>query len=275
MDYPELAALAIFARRRRYPSPIMTKKLVVPEEQKLFQEASRYRCCAVMAAESSTASPELCGTGTALRRDDGTLFILTCQHSVEEFLRGKVGWVNFFNPTQQVDRRDWSVVHADPRLDVAVLRLSPPRARRVQDLRPLVLEDIGTRTNYRNAKPGSRCLYVATGFPQEFAKGDDKTKKIDLPPLILATAPLSNAGNRVVFDYHHGKVGDRRLSPKGMSGCLFFEMHAIESEADAPRRASGGIWTPGVAVAMQHSWNKRDRLNCSPVHQLRKIIELA
>lgn len=253
----------------------MTKPLVVPEEQKLFQEASRHRCCAILSAKSSTASPELCGTGTALRREDGALFVLTCEHSVKEFLAGKVGWVSFFNPPQQVDRKHWSVVHADPKLDVALLILPPARAVRLKGQRPLVIEDIGTRSHYRNAKPGSLCLYVAVGFPLEIAKGDAQAMTVTFDSLTFATAPLSNGGNRIVFDYRHGKIGDRRLSPKGMSGCLFFEMHAIDSTAGAQLRDAGRLWTPGVAVAMQHSWNGRDRINCSPVHQLRKLIESA
>jgi len=69
-----------------------------------------------------------------------------------------------------------------------------------------------------------------------------------------------------VLDYSHGQLDGKTLSPKGMSGGLIFEMHAP---------ADGEIWAPGVAVAMQHAWDTVDRLHCSPIHHLRRVIETA
>src|SRR5688572_6373896 len=103
----------------------------VPSDQIAFGTYSRRRCCVVMAADSRSTLPKA-GTGTMLEHR-GALYVLTCAHVVDDFENYGVGWISFFAPPLQVDRRSCSVVHRDARLDIAVLAVGRAAAAKVRN----------------------------------------------------------------------------------------------------------------------------------------------
>lgn len=231
-----------------------------------FEEATRHRSCVLIYANTREDTPGH-GTGMLLQHS-GELFVLTCAHVACDFLSYPVGEIAVLSRAQRIQRTEVEIVHRDKDLDVQVLRVRPAARLRLDSIRPLALSDLGDERAYRNAVPSSEPRYCVIGFPGDdrIRVVDDEKKQIHMNPLLLVSMVLQHEPERLLLDYRHGLYDGEPLPPSGISGSLVFEI------AEGPSNEM----IPGRIVAMQTSWSSEHSvLSCSPVHQLRTIIERA
>lgn len=231
----------------------------------LLFDLSKWRCCAIAMHNPGGKVPGV-GTGTAIRHK-GDLYVITCAHVAqpeEEDVGVYLKWINFYR-APQVGRADVEQVLLDRNLDLALLRVSRSAAVLLHAVQPLVVDDLGSLDDFQAAQPGSPHDYGFSGFPHEIMGLSERQKAVEWFPMVYTTIVKSNDGRtRLLLDYSGAAELPVMPRPSGISGSTVFEVRGA---------GRGELWTPGKAVAVQHSWCERGKhLVCSPIASIRDFL---
>lgn len=227
----------------------------------VFSEISRYRCCAVTLNARGQDGLGV-GTGTALVHK-GELFVVTCAHVAQpEELGVELGSV-VFDGAPPVGRELLKVVFLDRDLDVALLHVDCSTSHRMQHLQPIGTDGLATMNQFVAAQPGDGHGYAFIGAPWDFKK--QYSDGLQFRCLAYRTSIKENdRAQRLVLGYEPGPKEEPLPEPYGVSGSTVFV-------CDVPK--NGELWTPGPAVAVQHSWKPAAKhLVCSPIAPIRDFL---
>lgn len=228
----------------------------------LLADLSKWRCCAIALSNPGGSVPGV-GTGTAIKHN-GDLFIITCAHVAKPEEDGvEMLWINFHR-TPQFDAKETTVVLLDRELDLAMLQVSKRVAPLLRSVQPLVIDDVGSPEEFRSAQPGPPYDYGFAGFPHALMMLHEPDKIVAWAPMVYTTVVKMNDGTRLLLDYSAGVQVTEMPHPSGISGSTVFQVRGA---------GKGELWVPGKAVAVQHSWDSRQKhLVCSPIEPIRAYL---
>lgn len=215
--------------------------------EKIVREKFRRYICSIFYIRSD--GEQKLGTGNLIKHN-GQVYILTCNHVVEDVVSSNYLEISFSNSATLINGQV-SLFQRDQNDDLALLKVSEDFD--LKDLVPLTLEDFSNSTDLRTIC-NKQAVFLVVGFPADIVVQSKPTSLLELKPLFYQTSSLLSrrpTKTKMYLEYPYGNehgIGLPRAP--GISGAGIWKI--------PPMLPSNGVWSPTSwrLVSIQHAWNE-------------------